>query len=88
MHNHHLPHQRHISFHVDKRQTLDALEMALAIARRGGLGLHALQLRSREDADAIFLDLHAPDPDLLELFIARLRNVVGIDGVTSTAPAV
>ncbi|MES2295649.1 MAG: hypothetical protein V4582_01345 [Pseudomonadota bacterium] len=80
------PHQRQISFHVDKRQTLDALEMALAIARRGGLGLHSLQLRSREDADAIFLDLHAPDPDLLELFIARLRNVVGIDGLSCSAP--
>jgi hypothetical protein len=80
-------HSRHVRFCVDKRQTLDALETALAIARRGGLALGALQLRSGERDDAVFLDLHAPEPDLLELFLARLGNVIGIFDLASSTPA-
>jgi len=70
-----------LTFCVDKPGTLDALEAVLAIARRGGLQLAALQLRSLPAQDSVFLDLQAPDPDLLDLFMARLHNVIGIDSV-------
>jgi hypothetical protein len=70
-----------LTFSVDKPGTLDALEAVLAIARRGGLQLAALQLRSLPAHDSVFLDLRAGDPDLLDLFMARLQNVIGIDSV-------
>lgn len=70
-----------LTFCVDKNGTLDALEAVLAIARRGGLQLAALQLRSLPTQDSVFLDLQAAEPDLLDLFMARLHNVIGIDSV-------
>ncbi|MDQ1833626.1 hypothetical protein [Massilia scottii] len=74
MNDSHLP----LSFSVPKTATLDTLEAVLAIARRGGLQLAALELDSRTSDDTIFLNLRAPDPDLLDLFMARLHNVIGI----------
>jgi acetolactate synthase regulatory subunit len=76
---------QHLTFLVDKRQTIDALEATLAIARRGGLQLCALQLRSREQHDAIYLELQASEPNLLDLFLARLRNVIGIGAIDVAA---
>ena len=72
---------QHLTFFVDKGQTLDALEAALAIARRGGLQLSSLQLRSGAADDAVYLCLQAGEPGLLELFLARLHNVIGIAGI-------
>lgn len=77
---------QHLTFIVDKGQTLDALEAALAIARRGGLQLAGLQLHSRERDDAVDLCLHAGEADLLELFLARLHNVIGIAAIDVNTP--
>jgi hypothetical protein len=74
---------QHLTFFVDKGQTLDALEAALAIARRGGLQLAGLQLRSRAHDDAVDLCVHAGQPDL---FLARLHNVVGIAAIDVNTP--
>ncbi|NHZ60712.1 hypothetical protein [Massilia genomosp. 1] len=75
MNDSHLP----LHFSVPKAATLDTLEAVLAIARRGGLHLAALELdSSAADDDVIFLQLRAIDPDLLALFMTRLRNVIEI----------
>ena len=63
---------------LDKAHTFDLLEAILAIARRGGLQLGTLQLRARADADAAYFELRAADAELLELFMARLSNVIGV----------
>jgi acetolactate synthase regulatory subunit len=70
-----------LSFSVEKDHTLGTMEAVLAIARRGGLRLGAMQLRSREADDRIYLELLAPEPDLLNLFMARLQNQVGVDSI-------
>ncbi|NHZ81512.1 hypothetical protein F2P44_19845 [Massilia sp. CCM 8695] len=77
MNDSHLP----LSFSVSKTATLDTLEAVLAIARRGGLQLAALALDSRAGDDTVFLNLRAPDADLLDLFMARLNNVIGITDI-------
>lgn len=74
MNDSHLP----LHFSVAKTATLDTLEAVLAIARRGGLHLAALELDSSAADDVIFLDLRAREPDLLDLFMTRLRNVIEI----------
>lgn len=77
-----------LSFMVDKATALDTLEAVLAIARRGGLRLASLQVQARDTADLVSMELTAPDSDLLALFDARLRNVVGIDDIQSAASQV
>jgi hypothetical protein len=67
-----------VNFSVDKDRTLDTMEAVLAIARRGGLRLGAMQLRSLDQDDRVYLELHAPDPDMLDLFMARLHNQIGV----------
>jgi acetolactate synthase regulatory subunit len=70
-----------LTFHVAKDCTLDTLEGVLAIARRGGLNLAGLQLRSCDGNDAISLDLFHEEADRLDLFFARLNNVWGVHSV-------
>lgn len=72
---------RPVSFSVDKDLTLDTMEAVLAIARRGGLRLGALQLRSQDHSDRVYLELLAPEPDLLDLFMARLSNQIGVEAI-------
>lgn len=74
MNDAHLP----LRFSVPKTATLDTLEAVLAIARRGGLHLAALELDSSAAHDSVFLKLGAVEADLLDLFMARLHNVIGI----------
>ncbi|MES2153447.1 MAG: hypothetical protein V4508_27020 [Pseudomonadota bacterium] len=71
-----------LTFTVAKPQTLDTMEAVFATARRGGCQLKALQLRSRTHDDVVSLELQAPDPDLLALFLARLRNLVDVEEIT------
>ena len=66
-------HQLTVTFSIDPGDALGTLEAVLAIARRGGLQLGALELRSHAR-----LELRAPDPDLLDLFLARLHNQIGV----------
>ncbi len=73
--------QLQVAFSLHKADTLDVIEAVLAIARRGGLQLQALQLRSRSSDDAAFLALAAPDTDLLDLFLHRLHNVIGVHDI-------
>jgi hypothetical protein len=68
-----------VTFFIDPDDSLGTLEAVLAIARRGGLQLAALELHVRAR-----LDLHAPDPDLLDLFLARLHRQIGVDAIAST----
>lgn len=70
MNNHRLP----LTFSLDPDSLLATLEAVLAIARRGNLRLARLQL----DGGAVALELDAHDPDLLDLFGARLSNVIGV----------
>lgn len=67
-----------LQFSVDQDRTLDTMEAVLAIARRGGLRLGALQLQGAGAQDSVFLELIAPDPDLLDLFLTRLNNLVDV----------
>jgi hypothetical protein len=66
-------HQLTVTFSIDPGDTLGTLEAVLAIARRGGLQLGTLELRSQAR-----LELRAPDPDLLDLFLARLHKQIGV----------
>lgn len=70
-----------ISFSIDNQSTLDTLEAVLAIARRGGLRLARLQLQASATDDRVSLELLADEPGLLELFDARLRNLIGVYGI-------
>lgn len=73
-----------LTFSIDPQHTLDTMEAVLAIARRGGLQLGALQLGPRAQDGRAYLELQAPDPDLLDLFLARLHNLIGVADI---APA-
>lgn len=79
MNSSHLP----VRFSMDKDRTLDTMEAVLAIARRGGLTLGKLHMRSREADDLAYLELQAPDPALLDLFLLRLQNVVGVEAIAT-----
>lgn len=68
-----------VTFSVPPEHTLDALEAVLAIARRTGLRLGALDLRSGAPEDLVYLELRTQEAGPLELFLARLHNVIGID---------
>lgn len=74
-----------LTFTIDRQATLDTMEAVLAIARRGGLQLAALQLRTRAHDDSAYLELLAPDPDLLDLFLARLGNLIGVSDIDPAA---
>lgn len=76
MHDAHLA----LRFSVSPADTLDTLEAALAIARRGGLqlaGMHvqAPAARHAVACDEVFLQLRASDADRLDLFLTRLRKL-------------
>jgi hypothetical protein len=75
----HLP----VRFSIDKDRTLDTMEAVLAIARRGGLTLGKLQLQARDSFDHAYLELQAHDPALLDLFLLRLQNVVGVADIAA-----
>lgn len=66
-----------LTFTLESASQLDTLEAVLAIARRGGLRLAALNLQRQEVA----LELEADDGDLIELFNARLHNVIGVHDI-------
>ncbi|MES2019321.1 MAG: hypothetical protein V4484_22750 [Pseudomonadota bacterium] len=66
-----------LHFSLDPDSQLDTLEMVLAIARRIGLRLAHLQLRD----ERVFVELHAGEPDALDLFCARLHNVIGVHDI-------
>jgi len=74
-----------LTFAIDQQYTLDTLEAVLAIARRGGLQLSALDLHSGEQDDRAAIELTAPDPDRLELFLARLRKLIGVSEIVSVS---
>ena len=66
-----------LTFTLEPASVLDTLEAVLAMARRGGLRLAALHLQRQEVA----LELEADDGDLIELFNARLHNVIGVHDI-------
>ncbi|MEJ7804501.1 MAG: hypothetical protein WKG03_01070 [Telluria sp.] len=68
-----------LTFSVEPDSTLDTLEAVLAIARRGGLRLSGLVHAGR--TSRCCMHLLAPEPDLLDLFEARLRNVIGVHDI-------
>lgn len=84
MNQHRLP----ITFAVGKPHTLEVMEAVLAIARRGGCQLASLVLRDGEHANHVALELLAPEPELLDLFVTRLNNLFDIAKieVSSTVP--
>jgi len=73
MNDHRLP----LTFSLDPDSLLDTLEAVLAIARRGNLRLARLQMNE----GAVALELAAHDRDLLDLFGARLHNVIGVHDI-------
>jgi len=74
-------HQLTVTFSVDPAHAFDTLEAVLAIARRGGLQLGALDYCRHAR-----VDLLAPDPRLLDLFLARLCNQIGVDAIVPSRP--
>lgn len=73
----HLP----LNFSIDSASTFDTLEAVLAIARRGNLRLMRLHVQASASDNLVSMELQADDPDLLDLFDARLRNVIGVHGI-------
>lgn len=67
-----------LTFLLEPAGTLDTLESVFAIARRGGLRLRRLRLDPKGADDFVYLRLSADDPDLLDLFRARLANLIGV----------
>lgn len=67
-----------LTFYLDRESTLDTLEAVLAIARRGGLRLANLKLRETDAQSRVCLEVYAEEPGLLDLFGARLHNVIGV----------
>lgn len=69
-----------LRFSVSPADTLDTLEAALAIARRGGLRLAGMHVEApatchAAGCDEVFLKLRAAEADLLQLFLKRLRQL-------------
>lgn len=68
-----------LTFSMSPADSLDTLEAALAIARRGGLHLSGMQVLASASevapCDHVCLQLRAAEADRLELFVARLRNL-------------
>lgn len=83
MNDAHLP----LAFSVDKSTSLDTLEAVLAIARRGGVRLASLHLQAHDTADLVTMELVAGERDLLDLFDARLRNLIGVHGIETAGRA-
>ena len=75
MRHHHLP----LHFSIPNEDALNILEAVLAIARRGGLELGALRLHSGAHAAKVCLQVRASERELIDLFLARLHNVIGIE---------
>ncbi len=75
-------------FHIEKADTLATLETVFATARRGNVRVTELRLSSPAPDDHVFMALSAENQDLLELFLARLHNIIGIhDCRVATRPA-
>ena len=70
-----------LTFSIGHASTLDTLEAILAIARRGGLTLATLELQPSGRDAQVQMNLLAHDPHLLDLFEARLRNVIGVHDI-------
>ena len=67
-----------LSFQMEKDDTLATLETVFATARRGNVRVTELQLSSPEPDDRVFMALSAENQDLLDLFLARLHNIIGV----------
>lgn len=57
---------------------MSTLETVLATARRGGLHLVRLQMDQGDGVDTVSMELAATDPELLDLFCHRLRNLLNV----------
>lgn len=75
-----------LTFCLPDTDTLDTLEAVLAIARRGSVRLATMQVSPCDTRrQQVAIALRAAEPDLLELFLARLRNLYCIDDITLDA---
>lgn len=68
----------HLTLHLAHDDPLGAIEAVLATARRGGVALPWMELA----ANTLALHATAADPDRLDLFAARLANLIGVDELT------
>ncbi len=66
------------TFSVDKATPFDTLEAVLASARRGGLTLVNMRAHATDGAVRVSIELLAQERDLLDLFAARLGNLVDV----------
>ncbi|MES2902465.1 MAG: hypothetical protein V4723_22245 [Pseudomonadota bacterium] len=74
MHSHHLS----LSFRIETKDTLATLETVFATARRGNVALAGLQLRHPDAEHEIVMDVTAHESEWLDLFLARLHNIIGV----------
>ncbi|UGQ48667.1 ACT domain-containing protein [Massilia endophytica] len=76
--------QRNFRLRVEPQAATDALEMVLAIVRRGGLALRSLRMEPGRHGVVVDLSLAAAEEDALQLCRMRLCNVIGILKIRET----
>ena len=80
--------QLSLTIELECDDALGILENVLATARRGGLQLAQLRLQQRRDSASVELAVSAAEAEQLDLFAARLNNVIGVISLDrATAPS-
>ncbi len=74
MNTHHLT----LTFFTEADEALATLESVLATARRGNVAITRFQMEPARHDQELWLDASASEPELLDLFVARLSNIIGL----------
>jgi hypothetical protein len=70
-----------LTFHISRDEPAATLEAVLAIARRGGVHLSAMRFADLVHDRHAILTLASDEPDRLDLFLARLHNLIGVSDI-------
>lgn len=70
-----------LTFAIDQDEPAGTLEMVLATARRGGVTLAGLNFTDIGRHARARLLLASDEADRLDLFLARLHNIIGVSSI-------